>query len=83
MVSFTTPDIASSGRLRKGLRKRESFALVAMFYMHLRYDARLFTVLFAGGLALGGLRSLRPDVPDQLLLGSEPARVSSISTREG
>ena len=28
------------------------FALVAMFYMHLRYDARLFTVLFFGGLAL-------------------------------
>ena len=28
------------------------FALVAMFYMHLRYDARLFTGLFVGGLAL-------------------------------
>ena len=28
------------------------FALVAMFYMHLRYDARLFTSLFVGGLAL-------------------------------
>ena len=30
------------------------FALVAMFYMHLRYDARLFTGLFLGGLALAG-----------------------------
>ena len=28
------------------------FALVAMFYMHLRYDARLFSALFVGGLAL-------------------------------
>ncbi len=28
------------------------FALVAMFYMHLRYDARLFSTLFVGGLAL-------------------------------
>ena len=28
------------------------FALVAMFYMHLRYDARLFSGLFFGGLAL-------------------------------
>lgn len=28
------------------------FALVVMFYMHLRYDARLFSVLFVGGLAL-------------------------------
>ena len=28
------------------------FALVGMFYMHLRYDARLFTVLFVAGLAL-------------------------------
>ncbi len=28
------------------------FALVAMFYMHLRYDARLFSWLFVGGLAL-------------------------------
>ncbi len=28
------------------------FALVAMFYMHLRYDARLFSAFFAGGLAL-------------------------------
>jgi len=28
------------------------FALVAMFYMHLRYDARLFSGLFIGGLAL-------------------------------
>ena len=28
------------------------FALVAMFYMHLRYDARLFSGLFVGGLAL-------------------------------
>ena len=28
------------------------FVLVAMFYMHLRYDARLFSTLFVGGLAL-------------------------------
>ena len=28
------------------------FALVAMFYMHLRYDARLFVGLFVGGLLL-------------------------------
>ena len=28
------------------------FALVAMFYMHLRYDAKLFSGLFVGGLAL-------------------------------
>ena len=28
------------------------FALVAMFYMHLRYDARLFSVFFVGGLLL-------------------------------
>ncbi len=28
------------------------FAMVVMFYMHLRYDARLFTSLFVGGLAL-------------------------------
>ena len=28
------------------------FALVAMFYMHLKYDARLFSGLFVGGLAL-------------------------------
>ena len=28
------------------------FALVAMFYMHLRYEARLFSGLFVGGLAL-------------------------------
>ena len=28
------------------------FVLVAMFYMHLRYDARLFSGLFVGGVAL-------------------------------
>ena len=28
------------------------FALVVMFYMHLKYDARLFSGLFVGGLAL-------------------------------
>ncbi len=28
------------------------FAMVAMFYMHLRYDGRLFSSLFVGGLAL-------------------------------
>ena len=33
------------------------FALVAMFYMHLRYDARLFSGLFVGGFALAILVS--------------------------
>ena len=28
------------------------FAVVAMFYMHLKYDARLFVGLFVGGLML-------------------------------
>ena len=28
------------------------FAIVAMFYMHLRYDARLFSVFFVGGVLL-------------------------------
>ena len=28
------------------------FAMVVMFYMHLRYDARLFSTLFVGGLLL-------------------------------
>ena len=28
------------------------FALVAMFYMHLRYDAKLFSAFFVSGLAL-------------------------------
>ena len=28
------------------------FALVAMFYMHLRYEHKLFTTLFFAGLAL-------------------------------
>ena len=28
------------------------FAMVVMFYMHLKYDARLFSGLFVGGLAL-------------------------------
>ena len=28
------------------------FAMVAMFYMHLKYDARLFSALFVGGLVL-------------------------------
>ena len=28
------------------------FILVAMFYMHLRFDNRLFSVLFVGGLLL-------------------------------
>jgi len=28
------------------------FALVAMFYMHLRYDARIFSWFFVGGLLL-------------------------------
>ena len=29
------------------------FALVALWFMHLRFDSRLFSALFAGGLALG------------------------------
>lgn len=28
------------------------FAMVAMFYMHLRYDAKLFSGFFVGGLVL-------------------------------
>lgn len=28
------------------------FALVAMFFMHLRFDNRLFTIMFVGGLVL-------------------------------
>jgi len=28
------------------------FSLVAMFFMHLKFDNRLFTVMFSGGLAL-------------------------------
>ena len=28
------------------------FAIVAMFYMHLRYEARLFTVFFVAGLTV-------------------------------
>lgn len=28
------------------------FLLVAMFYMHLRYDSRLFSMFFVGGLIL-------------------------------
>lgn len=28
------------------------FALVAMFYMHLRYDSRLFSTMFVAGLLL-------------------------------
>ena len=30
-------------------------ALVAMFYMHLKYDARLFTTFFVGGFVLATL----------------------------
>ena len=30
------------------------FGLVAMFYMHLRYDSRLFSSLFFGGVLLAG-----------------------------
>lgn len=28
------------------------FGIVAAFYMHLKFDSKLFTVMFAGGLAL-------------------------------
>ena len=31
------------------------FALVVMFYMHLKYDDRLFTTAFVGGLSLAFL----------------------------
>ncbi len=34
------------------------FALVVMFYMHLKYDARLFSSLFLGSLALALLVSI-------------------------
>jgi cytochrome c oxidase subunit 4 len=34
------------------------FALVAMFYMHLRFDSRLFGVFFFGALVLAGLIAL-------------------------
>ena len=30
------------------------FAMVVMFYMHLKYDHRLFTWMFVGGLLLAG-----------------------------
>ena len=30
------------------------FLIVAMFYMHLKFDARIFTNLFIGGLVLAG-----------------------------
>ena len=30
------------------------FTMVAMFFMHLKYDAPLFSALFLGGLALAG-----------------------------
>jgi cytochrome c oxidase subunit 4 len=29
------------------------FAIVLMFYMHLKFDSRMYTMIFAGGLALG------------------------------
>jgi cytochrome c oxidase subunit 4 len=31
------------------------FAIVVMFYMHLKFDSRLFSWIFVGGLCLGGL----------------------------
>ena len=34
------------------------FALVAMFYMHLKYDHRLFRVLFTGPLLIASLTLL-------------------------
>lgn len=30
-------------------------ALVALFYMHLRYDRRVFSVMFIFGLVMGGM----------------------------
>ncbi len=35
-----------------GVLSVTKFALVAMFFMHLRFDDRLFSVLFVGGLLL-------------------------------
>ena len=34
------------------------FGLVGMFYMHLRYDSRLFSIFFITGLILASLVSL-------------------------
>ncbi|MBM24806.1 MAG: cytochrome C oxidase subunit IV [Chloroflexi bacterium] len=34
------------------------FALVGMFYMHLRYDSRLFSIFFITGLVLASLVTL-------------------------
>lgn len=31
------------------------FSLVALWYMHLKFDSRLFSALFMGGLALAGV----------------------------
>src|SRR5437867_13298415 len=31
------------------------FAMVVLWFMHLRFDNRLFSILFIAGLALGGL----------------------------
>lgn len=35
-----------------GVLSVTKFAMVAMFFMHLRFDDRLFSVLFVGGLLL-------------------------------
>ncbi|MBI4312577.1 MAG: cytochrome C oxidase subunit IV family protein [Chloroflexi bacterium] len=35
-----------------GVLSATKFAMVAMFYMHLRFDHRLFSALFVGGLFL-------------------------------
>lgn len=38
-----------------GVLSITKFAMVAMFFMHLRFDDRLFSVLFVGGLLLASL----------------------------
>ena len=37
-----------------GVMSAIKFAIVAMFYMHLKFDDRIFSALFVGGLLLAG-----------------------------
>ena len=37
-----------------GVLSAVKFAMVGMFYMHLKFDDRLFSALFVGGLLLAG-----------------------------
>jgi cytochrome c oxidase subunit 4 len=39
------------------------FALVALFYMHLKFDSRLFSSLFVAGLLLAGVITIAMLVP--------------------